>query len=77
MVDLHEALVLRITELYERGLDVQDIFDRLEGRIEMQMIHDVIMEYDELTDDYDDSMMDDDDSAFGSAGMGCDEYYEC
>jgi hypothetical protein len=75
MTDIHEAIALRITELYERGLDVQDIFDRLDGRVEMQVIHDVIMEYDELTED-DESMMDDDDSAFGSAGMGCDEYYE-
>ena len=75
---LHDDIIKAIIDGYEQGLDIADLYDQFDGRVEWHDIETVYTTYEgSLGDDafdHDDNY--DMDSALGSIGWGTDEYYE-
>jgi len=79
---IHEDIVKAVINGYEQGLDIADIYDQFDGRVDWHDIETVYTTYEEAypKDMHDDDFDHDDDydvdSALGSIGWGTDEYYE-
>ena len=73
---IHEDIVKAVIDGYEQGLDIADLYDQFDGRVDWHDIESIYTTYEESveSDDFDDDF--DDDFAFGSAGWGTDEFYE-
>jgi hypothetical protein len=75
---LSDETITAIINGYEQGLDIADLYDQFDGRVDWHAIEAVFTTYEESVKD-DDFDHDDDydvDSALGSIGWGTDEYYE-
>ena len=75
---LHDDIIKAIIDGYEQGLDIADLYDQFDGRVDWHDIETVYTTYEESLgdDDFDHDDNYDMDSALGSIGWGTDEYYE-
>ena len=75
---IHEDIIAAIINGYEQGLDIADLYDQFEGRVDWHDIETVYTTYEESveSDDFDHDDNYDMDSALGSIGWGTDEFYE-
>ena len=83
---LPNDIIAAITNGYEQGLDIQDLYDQFDGRVRWHDIEAVFTTYEECIllrewesvgdDDFDHDDDYDVDSALGSIGWSTDEYYE-
>jgi hypothetical protein len=74
---LHDDIIKAIIEGYEQGLDIADLYDQFDGRVDWHDIETVYTTYEESLgdDDFDHDDNYDMDSALGSIGWGTDEFY--
>ena len=75
---IHEDIIAAIINGYEQGLDIADLYDQFDGRVDWHDIETVYTTYEESLgdDDFDHDDNHDMDSALGSIGWGTDEFYE-
>ena len=73
---IHEDIIAAIVDGYEQGLDIADLYDQFDGRVDWHDIESVYTTYEESVGDDDFDQGHDDDYALGSAGWGTDEFYE-
>ena len=74
---LHDDIIAAIINGYEQGLDIADLYDQFDGRVDWHDIETVYTTYEESveSDDFDYDNNYDMDSALGSIGWGTDEFY--
>lgn len=74
---LHDDIIAAIINGYEQGLDIADLYDQFDGRVDWHDIETVYTTYEESveSDDFDHDDNYDMDSALGSIGWGTDEFY--
>ena len=74
---LHDDIIKAIIEGYEQGLDIADLYDQFDGRVDWHDIETVYTTYEESLgdDDFDHDDNYDMESALGSIGWGTDEFY--